>query len=123
MLYRLLTIAIVVSVFAPAAFAGDVYGEWTRADGKARVRFAPCGGALCGSVTWLKDPSGPGRIGQRVFYDMKPSGANAWAGTAFNPEDGKDYTGKMSLDGANLTTAGCILGGWICKSLSWTRGK
>ena len=30
---------------------------------------------------------------------MKPNGANAWAGTAFNPEDGKEYTGKMSLEG------------------------
>jgi len=54
---------------------------------------------------------------------MKPNGANAWAGTAFNPEDGKEYSGKMSLEGADLTTAGCILGGWICKSFSWTRTK
>ena len=114
--------AAALAVCAPA-FAGDVVGEWARADGKAKVRIAPCGGALCGMVTWLKDPSGPGRIGQRVFYDMKPNGANAWAGTAFNPEDGKEYTGKMSLEGANLTTAGCILGGWICKSFSWSRTK
>jgi uncharacterized protein (DUF2147 family) len=87
------------------------------------VRFSACGAALCGMVTWLKDPSGPGRIGQRVFYDMKPNGANAWAGTAFNPEDGKEYTGKMSLEGVSLTTAGCIMGGWICKSVSWTRAQ
>ena len=121
-LRRFCIAAAAVAVCAPA-FAGDVVGEWARADGKAKVRFAPCGGALCGMVTWLKDPSGPGRVGQRVFYDMKPNGANAWTGTAFNPEDGKEYTGKMTLEGANLTTAGCILGGWICKSLSWTRTK
>ena len=122
MLRRFWIAAVALAVCAPA-FAGDVVGEWARADGKAKVRFAPCGAALCGMVVWLKDPAGPGRIGQRVFYDMKPNGANAWAGTAFNPEDGKDYTGKMSLEGANLTTADCILGGWICKSLSWTRVK
>ncbi len=115
--------AALASVLAGSALAGDVMGEWARADGKAKVRFAPCGGALCGIVTWLEDPKGPGRIGQRVFYDMKPSGANAWAGKAFNPEDGKEYTGKISLDGANLTTAGCLMGGWFCKSFSWTRAK
>lgn len=113
--------AVMLAVFAPSAFAGDVLGEWTRADGKDRVRFAPCGAVLCGMVTWLKDPNGPGRVGQRVFYDMKPDGANAWVGTAFNPEDGKEYTGKIKLEGGGLVTADCILGGWICKSFSWTR--
>lgn len=120
---RFLIAAAVVAASAHAAFAGDVVGEWARVDGKAKVRFAPCGSALCGMVTWLKDPNGPGRIGQRVFYDMKPNGANAWAGTAFNPEDGKEYAGKMSLEGANLTTAGCVMGGWICKSFAWTRAQ
>ncbi len=108
---------------APAASAGDVVGEWARVDGKAKVRFSPCGGALCGIVTWLKDPSGPAKIGQRVFYDMKPSGDGAWAGAAFNPDDGKEYTGKMTLQGDGLTTAGCVLGGWICKTVVWTRAR
>jgi len=119
--HRFWIIGVMATVFTTCAFAGDVLGEWTRTDGKGRVRFTPCGGALCGMVTWLKDPKGPGRVGQRVFYDMKPDGANAWTGVAFNPEDGKEYTGKMKLEGGGLTTAGCILGGWICKSYSWTR--
>ena len=52
---------------------------------------------------------------------MKPTGENVWAGTAFNPEDGKEYSGKMTLSGNNLVTAGCVFGGLICKSVSWTR--
>ena len=40
-------------------------------------------------------PNGPAKIGEQVFFDMKPNGANAWAGTAYNPEDGKRYTGKI----------------------------
>jgi uncharacterized protein (DUF2147 family) len=27
----------------------------------------------------------------------------------------------MSLAGDRLTTAGCVLGGLICKSIAWTR--
>ena len=53
---------------------------------------------------------------------MKPNGENAWAGSAFNPEDGRRYTAKLTLSGDHLVTAGCVLGGLICKSFDWTRG-
>ena len=108
---------------ATAAFGGEVNGEWIRTDGKAKVRFAPCGGAVCGSLSWKKDPSAAGTIGQQVFFDMKPSGDNKWAGSAFNPEDGKTYSGKMTLSGDSLNTAGCVLGGLICKSVDWKRAQ
>ena len=116
--------AIVVSVSASAAMAGDARGEWARDDGKSKVRILSCGGdALCGSVTWLRDPNGPAKVGQQVFFDMKPSGDNAWTGKAFNPEDGKTYSGKMTMSGNHLVTAGCVLGGLICKSVNWTRAR
>jgi uncharacterized protein (DUF2147 family) len=101
--------------------AADVTGEWMRTDGKGKVRFASCGEALCGTITWLKDPAGPAKVGQRVFFDMKPNGDNGWNGTAFNPEDGKQYSGKMTLSGGTLVTSGCALGGLICKSVAWTK--
>ncbi len=87
------------------------------------MRFAPCSGAICGYVTWLRGKDGPAKIGEKVFYDMRPNGEAAWAGKAFNPEDGKEYTGKMSLSGGVLTTAGCVFGGFNCKSFDWTRAK
>ena len=65
----------------------------------------------------------PAKIGQRLFFDMKPSGENSWAGAAFNPDDGKRYTAKLTLSGDHLVTAGCVLGGLICKSFDWTRTK
>ena len=109
---------------AAAAHAGDANGEWLRDNGASKVRIAPCGGeALCGAITWLRDPAGPAKVGQQVFFDMKPSGDNAWAGRAFNPEDGKTYSGKMTMSGDHLVTAGCVLGGLICKSLNWTRTR
>jgi uncharacterized protein (DUF2147 family) len=120
----LLVSLVVLAASVSAAMAGDVKGEWAREDGKTKVRFAPCGAdAVCGTITWLKDPSGPAKVGEQVFFDMKPSGDNAWAGTAFNPDDGQRYTGKMTLSGDRLTTAGCVLGGLLCKSFGWTRAK
>ncbi len=104
-----------------SAYAADVTGEWAHTDGKSKVRFSACGPAICGVLTWLKDTSGPAKVGERVFYDMMPSGEGTWSGKAFNPDDGKEYTGKMSLNGDSLTTSGCVFGGLICKSYQWVR--
>ncbi len=118
-----LSVAILTAMI-PAALAAGVKGEWTREDARTRVRFASCGAdAVCGSITWLSDPKSPATVGQKVFFDMKPDGPNSWAGTAFNPDDGKTYAGKMTLSGDHLVTAGCVLGGLICKSYSWTRAR
>jgi uncharacterized protein (DUF2147 family) len=121
-MFRTLIIAAALAASASVATAAEVQGEWMRSDGVAKVRIGPCGGAVCGAISWLKDPKNdPGKVGQRVFFDMKPSGENAWKGSAFNPEDGKTYSGKLTLSGDHLTSAGCVLGGLICKSMSWTR--
>nr|WP_244431896.1 DUF2147 domain-containing protein [Rhodopseudomonas sp. B29] len=113
-----------VAVSGSPARADDVAGVWLRDSGASKVKFAPCGGAVCGTLVWIKPGTDtPAKIGQKVFFDMKPSGPNAWSGSAFNPEDGKTYSGKMSLEGAKLTTQGCAMAGLICKSASWTRSN
>lgn len=104
-----------------AASAQDATGVWMRENGRSQVRIAPCGGALCGVISWLRDSSGPSKVGQRVFYGMVPQGDGTWSGHAFNPEDGKTYNGTMTLSGNSLTTSGCVLGGLICKSVHWSR--
>lgn len=121
MIRRLLLNVLALVVCANSALAGDVYGVWLHEDGASKVRFARCGGAVCGTISWLKDPNGAGKVGQRVFYDMTPAGENAWVGKAFEPSSGKEYSGKMALAGDTLTSAGCIFGGLICKSIVWTR--
>lgn len=102
--------------------AAELDGTWQRKDtGASRVRFTKCGDAFCGTIIWLKDPNGPAKVGQRIFYDMKPNGDGRWAGKAFNPEDGKTYSGKVSVSGKQMTTEGCALGGLICRSVSWAK--
>ena len=116
--------AVLLIAAASAARADDVAGVWLRDSGASKVKFAPCGGAVCGTLVWIKPGvETPAKIGQKVFFDMKPSGPNAWTGSAFNPEDGKTYSGKMSLEGTKLTTQGCAMGGLICKSASGTRSN
>ncbi len=106
-----------------AAFAGDPNGVWLRDNGNSKVRIGPCGNALCGNIVWLRDANAPAHVGQRVFFDMTPSGENSWSGRAFNPEDGRTYSGKMTLAGNSLTTSGCVLGGLFCKTVHWSRTK
>jgi uncharacterized protein (DUF2147 family) len=103
--------------------AQDAQGVWTRADGAARIQFSPCGAALCGAIVWLKDSSSKAHVGQQVFFDMARADQNSWTGNAFNPEDGKIYSGKMVLSGKKLKTSGCVLGGLICKTVLWRRGE
>lgn len=106
------------------ALADDVSGVWLRESGASKVRFAPCGGAVCGTLVWIKEGTDtPAKVGQRLFSGMKSTGPNSWSGSYNNPDDGKTYTAKMSLSGGTLTTEGCALGGMICRSSTWTRAN
>jgi uncharacterized protein (DUF2147 family) len=121
---RDVSLTLLVAVAASStALAADPTGLWLRENGKGTVRIAACGAALCGTVASVKDPDSAAKVGQRVFYGMVPAGENSWSGHAFNPEDGKTYSGTMTLAGNHLTTAGCVLGGWICKTVGWSRMK
>jgi uncharacterized protein (DUF2147 family) len=105
------------------ALTQDAEGVWTREDGFVRIQFSPCGPALCGVIVWLKHPAAKARVGDKVFYDMARADPSTWTGKAFNPEDGKTYSGKMVLIGAKLRTSGCAYGGLICKNVVWLRAN
>ena len=124
--------------------AADPMGTWHTEEGKATVRIAACGPALCGTIISLKAPNDPDTgkpqldnhnvdaslrsrpmIGVQVVLGMKPSGtANKWSGQVYNAEDGKTYTGSLTLQDANtIKLEGCILGGLVCKAATWTRAS
>jgi uncharacterized protein (DUF2147 family) len=105
------------------ALAVEAEGVWTREDGTSRIEFSPCGPALCGTIVWLKNANTPAHVGQKVFFDMMRADQNSWAGQAFNPEDGRTYSGKMVLIGKKLKTSGCVFGGLICKTVHWVRAN
>ena len=125
--------------------AADPSGTWHTEGGKATVRIAGCSsGALCGTIVALKEPNDPatGRpqtdknnpdgslrnrpmVGVQIVLGMKPSGtADKWTGQVYNAEDGKTYSGSLTLQNANtLKLEGCVLGGLICKAQTWTRSN
>ncbi len=112
--------ATMLAALSMPAFAADVTSsEWIRDTGASKVKFAPCGQFLCGTISWLKEEGGTAYVGQKVFYDMKQINDTTWEGKAFNPEDGKEYGGKMTLKGNTLLTEGCVL--FLCKSTTWNR--
>jgi len=119
---RLCLVLMVFPLTASPSLADEIFGTWLRDNGAEQVKFEPCGDAICGNVVWLKPGSeSKAKIGQRLFFDMHPDGTNSWTGKAAAPDDGSIYSGKMSIEGATLSTSGCIVGGLICKSANWKR--
>jgi uncharacterized protein (DUF2147 family) len=136
-----LTLAALTLAVAAPAFAADPSGTWLTEPGTSRIRIANCGGALCGTIIWLKEPTDSethqarldknnadaGKrtrplMGVGIVIGMKPSAADKWAGQVYNAEDGKTYTGYITMQGANaLKLEGCALGGLVCKAQIWTR--
>lgn len=118
---RLTRSAVILMLSASPSFADGISGVWLRDNGETRVKFDQCGDAICGTLVWLKPGAeSKAKIGQRVFYDMRPANANSWTGKA-SPDGDSVYSGKLSVAGATLTTSGCIVGGLICKSANWAR--
>jgi uncharacterized protein (DUF2147 family) len=130
------------TVLSGPAFAGDPSGTWLTEGGKSQVRVAHCGEALCGRIQWLKEPTDPATgkpkrdvrnldpgqrdrpiIGVDILLGMRPEQTpDQWAGDIYNPEDGKTYRAHLIVqDARTLQVKGCVLGGLICKSQSWSR--
>ena len=39
------------------AFAADPIGTWLTGDKKGKVKIVNCGGAICGTLSWLAEPN------------------------------------------------------------------
>jgi len=62
-------------------------------------------------------------IGTQIVEKMKSDGGNKYSGgRIYAPDTEKWYKGKLELmSNGKLKVAGCVLGGAICRSQSWTR--
>lgn len=115
--------AALTGAFAGSARAEDPYGTWLRPSTGTQVNFYNCGGKLCGKVVAVKDQSRKGEIGTVIMNGASRSGDNEWRGDVLNTEDGKTYSGVVTLEGPNaLNLKGCALG-FICKGETWQRVK
>ena len=132
--------ALMTVSFSKTAAAAEALGTWYTGDKESQVRIVNCGGALCGTLVWLKEPNDPatGRpktdkhnadaskqnrplLGVPIVLAMKPNGPGQWNGEVYNAEDGKTYSGSFTLTGPDTADLkGCVLS-ILCKSQTWTR--
>jgi len=126
----------VAMLFAATAVRADPIGEWRVADGTATVRIRHCGKALCGFIaatvgapgrdTKNPDPRKRGRsvLGMEILIDMRAAGPGRWVGTTYNSEDGQMYAATLTMPSpAALRIQGCLPGGGMCGSETWSRVK
>lgn len=126
-----------------AASAPSPIGTWATADGDSHVKIEQCGAALCGRITWLKDPLGAdgkpaidsknpdprlrGRtlVGLSILggFERSADDTNVWSGgTVYDPEDGRTYSCKLALvDADTLKVRGYVGFSFLGKTQTWTR--
>jgi uncharacterized protein (DUF2147 family) len=105
--------ALALGLATTAASADAIEGTWKRPNGHL-VKFAACGSAFC--ATAISGPHAGGNAGK-----LSPAGGSKYAGSLTDLDSNKTYTGKGSISGSTLTVSGCVLGGLLCRSESWTR--
>jgi uncharacterized protein (DUF2147 family) len=101
--------------------AESVYGEWARDDGQIRTHIAPCGGNICATNTWAKNPQGDEKVGDKLVMTLKATDGERWEGAAFDPQRDRRYSMELSVSGNKMTTRGCVLTGILCRNAGWTR--
>jgi len=113
MLRRMIVTLGLTALMIGAALADPIEGNWKTRDGDTAA-IGGCGGAFC--IT-LKT----GEYAGRKIGKMSASGDGNYEGEITKPSNGKTYSGKAKLTGNSLKLSGCVLGGLICESQTWTR--
>ena len=105
LLTRSASLTLFVIVLPGIACAFDPYGTWTRPSTGTQVSFYDCGGKLCAKIVAVKDERWKSKIGDLL-----------------NADDGKIYTGVVTMQGPNaLNLKGCVA--FICQGETWTKIK
>jgi len=123
---RLLLALVPITALMAAPSAAEslsIAGNWKSADGKAVVRIAPCGTAMCGRILELLGPTPPGGakdtrnpdadkrgrglIGLKVFWNLAP-GEKRFEGKGYSPERGRYFDAEVWRDGDRLRVKGCV---------------
>jgi uncharacterized protein (DUF2147 family) len=127
---RISALTLALAVTAGAAQADPLAGRWLTAPDDngnfGMVEVAPCGPALCGTLTSAYDSAGKPiqspNVGRQLIWDTKPDGGGIYRGKVYAPDRKKTYKSKLVLDGDRLSVSGCVFG--ICREGGvWRRQK
>ncbi|WP_234734349.1 DUF2147 domain-containing protein [Tellurirhabdus bombi] len=119
-----------------------VVGTWLNGTKRGHIQIYKQGNKYFGKLIWLKDPNDPATnkpktdtknpnpalrnralMGLDVMKGFIYDGDNVWdEGKIYNPEDGKEYSCKMTLKNANtLDVRGFIGISLLGKTQTWTK--
>lgn len=112
-MFRRLSVAAASILMAGAAHADPIEGRW-KTEAGSTAQISACGSAYC-----IKLVSGS-HSGKQIGK-MSAAGASSYSGTITDPGNDKTYKGKASLSGSKLNLSGCVLGGLICRSQTWSK--
>jgi uncharacterized protein (DUF2147 family) len=112
---------LLAGVASASASADGPYGLWARGDGIARVKIEPCGSHLCAINTWIKPGISDEKVGDKLVLSIKADNARHWEGEAFDPKRNLRFNMSFDVDNTSMQSRGCVLGGLVCRSTSWTR--
>jgi len=120
---------------ASAQKAEDAVGVWLNPDNGSNIEFYKCGDGVCGKIVKVtdgqktddKNPDAAKKnrpiVGLVIMQGAKKTGDNKWAGTLYNRENGKSYSGTVTVKSKNaLDLSGCVAT-VLCKTVTWTRVK
>ena len=125
-----LSAAMLLAAWASPAAAQGLQGEWRNTKNTVHMRVAPCGAAMCGTVTWAADAqradarkgSGKELIGSVLMRDLKSSGQATWTGKLYIPDVNTNASAKvLQLSPVLLRISGCALLGLACRTQHWHR--
>ncbi|MFM2280901.1 MAG: hypothetical protein RLZZ444_3132 [Pseudomonadota bacterium] len=117
----MLTVAVFALGCAGSAQANELYGQWARGDGKARVQIAPCGADICATNVWVKPGTPKEGKGDTLVMSIRQENDGVYAGTAFDPKRDLTYNLTVTINGDRMTSRGCVIAGLICRGIGWER--
>jgi uncharacterized protein (DUF2147 family) len=128
---------VLVAAIPAQAFAAaeDAVGTWKDTETGGITEVYSCPGGICIKVVTPskgreKDNNNPnaalkGRsmAGAVIMSGAAKDGANRWKGNIYNSEDGKTYSGYVTVKSKDeVKLEGCVLS-FLCKSHIWRRAK
>lgn len=110
--------------------ASDPRGRWVTASGNLEVEIAPCGAALCGTVTKVLANNSMSRsgepmvpadprpaLGMKLLIDLVPDEVDTpprtWRGQIYNRENAKTYRCKVEVEARPNAQSELVLRGYV----------
>ena len=129
MMKKVLCLLVMLMSGSLAYAEGEFLGKWNTEKSEAgawlTVDIQACGDRLCGTIVDAHEVKDSSIVGTEMIKGMKKKSDTSYSkGKIYAPDTKKWYKSKMKLKGEDtLKVSGCVLGGVICRSQTWTRAK